>query len=75
MTANEFKAWRVDMAWSQEIAAERLGVTKRTIKYYEQGITSSGAVSEHVPKSVALAALALRFARDIAREEEHGAAQ
>lgn len=72
MTANEFAAWRAEMAWSQQTAADRLGVTKRTIKYYEQGITSSGAPAEHIPKSVALAALALRFARDIEQEGARG---
>jgi transcriptional regulator with XRE-family HTH domain len=66
MTASEFKEWRVAMGWSPQQAAEQLGVQRRTITYYEQGVTSSGAAQEHVPKSIALAALALKFGRDIA---------
>jgi hypothetical protein len=48
-----------------EVAADRLGVNTRTLKYYEQGMTSNGTVLEHVPISIGLAALALRFGRDV----------
>lgn len=75
MTASEFKEWRSAMGWSQQTAADQLGVNLRTVKYYEQGISSSGIAQEHVPKSIAMAALALRFGRQIAEEEEkYGAA-
>jgi transcriptional regulator with XRE-family HTH domain len=65
MTPSEFKQWRAAMGWSQQVAADRLGINTRTLKYYEQGITSSGVVLKHVPISIGLAALALRFGRDV----------
>jgi transcriptional regulator with XRE-family HTH domain len=74
MTASEFREWRLAMGWTQQLAADWLGVNVRTIKYYEQGISSSGAPQEHVPKSIAIAALGIRFARDVAEldgEEQH----
>lgn len=32
-----FKAWRGDREWSQEKAARNLGVTLRTVQYWEAG--------------------------------------
>jgi transcriptional regulator with XRE-family HTH domain len=70
MTANELKQWREAMALPQTSAARRLDVNIRTYRYYEQGVTSSGTPLDRIPRAVALAALALKFERDVAREME-----
>lgn len=67
MTANELKALREGLGWTQHVAAQNLGVNLRTYKYYEQGKTSAGSQLERIPRAVALAALSLRFQIDVAR--------
>ncbi len=67
MTPSELKEWRASMGWSQQIAAEHLDVALRTYKGYEWGTRSSGGSELDVPRSIALAALALRFVRDVQR--------
>jgi DNA-binding XRE family transcriptional regulator len=67
MTPTELKQWREDMGWTQQIAAEHLDVALRTYKGYEWGTRSSGGTELAVPRSIAIAALALRFARDVHR--------
>jgi DNA-binding XRE family transcriptional regulator len=37
MKPSEFKAWRKDCKLTQEQAAKKLGLKKRTIQYYEKG--------------------------------------
>jgi len=37
MKPSEFKAWRKDNQLTQEQAAKKLGLKKRTIQYYEKG--------------------------------------
>ena len=70
MTPEELKQWRAELGWSQQTAADRLGVTLRTYKYYEFGSTSAGKVLDEIPKAIAIAALALRFARDVEAERK-----
>lgn len=37
MTGFEFRIWRRGMNWTQERAAEELGISLRTYKVYEKG--------------------------------------
>jgi transcriptional regulator with XRE-family HTH domain len=65
MTPTELRQICLELGWTQKTAAERLGVTLRTYGYYEAGTTSSGTKLEHVPKTVAIAMRAYRFAYQI----------
>jgi putative transcriptional regulator len=40
ITADEMKAWRAKVAWSQMLAARWLKVSVRTLENWEQGIAS-----------------------------------
>ncbi len=55
MTPQELKDWRAVLGWSQQTAADRLGVTLRTYKYLESGVTSAGISRETVPVYIELA--------------------
>jgi transcriptional regulator with XRE-family HTH domain len=57
MTPPQFKAWRKAMGLKQKDAAERLGLKKRVIQYYEHGHRDGKKVD--VPKSVELACYAI----------------
>jgi transcriptional regulator with XRE-family HTH domain len=57
MTPRQFKAWRKAMGLKQKEAAEKLGLKKRVIQYYERGNRDGNAVE--VPKAVELACYAL----------------
>jgi transcriptional regulator with XRE-family HTH domain len=57
MTPHQFKAWRKAMGFRQREAAERLGLKKRVIQYYEHGARDGKKVE--VPKAVELACYAL----------------
>ena len=57
MTPQQFKAWRKAMGLKQKDAAERLGLKKRVIQYYEHGHRDGKKVD--VPKSVELACYAI----------------
>lgn len=57
MTAEGFRAWRKDLGLKQKDAAERLGLKKRMIQYYEKGNRDGKAVT--IPKTVRLACYAL----------------
>lgn len=57
MTPEEFKTWRKAMGLNQTRAARRLGLTLRTVQYYEKGERKGKKVS--IPKSVSLACYAL----------------
>jgi transcriptional regulator with XRE-family HTH domain len=65
MIPDDLRAIRLDLGWTQDAAAEHLGVNLRTYRYYEAGETSSGTQLARVPKAIALAMLAQRFVRDI----------
>jgi transcriptional regulator with XRE-family HTH domain len=57
MTPAAFKAWRKAMGLKQKEAAEKLGLKKRVIQYYEHGHRDGKKIE--VPKTVELAAYAL----------------
>jgi transcriptional regulator with XRE-family HTH domain len=57
MTPSQFKAWRKSAGLKQKEAAEKLGLKKRMIQYYETGKRDGKHVA--IPKAVALACYAL----------------
>ena len=57
MTPAAFKAWRKAMGLKQKEAAEKLGLKKRVIQYYEHGHRDGKKVE--VPKTGELACYAL----------------
>lgn len=57
MTPAQFKAWRKSFGLKQKEAAEKLGLKKRMIQYYETGKRDGKHVA--IPKAVALACYAL----------------
>ncbi|KZL21554.1 helix-turn-helix protein [Pseudovibrio axinellae] len=57
MEPSQFRAWRKSMGYKQKEAAERLGLKKRMIQYYEKGDRDGKPVE--IPKSVRLACYAL----------------
>ena len=57
MTPERFRAWRKGLGLKQKDAADRLGLKKRVIQYYEKGDRDGKEVE--IPKTVELACLAL----------------
>jgi transcriptional regulator with XRE-family HTH domain len=57
MTASQFRSWRKSLGLKQKDAAERLGLKKRMIQYYETGKRDGKAVA--IPTAVSLACFAL----------------
>lgn len=57
MTPQSLKAWRKRLGWKQKEAAERLGLKKRMIQYYEKGDRNGRPVE--IPLTVRLACHAL----------------
>lgn len=57
MAPEQFRAWRKGLGLKQRDAAERLGLKKRMIQYYEKGKRDGKAVV--IPKTVRLACAAL----------------
>jgi transcriptional regulator with XRE-family HTH domain len=57
MSPAEFRAWRKSHGLKQKEAAEKLGLKKRMIQYYETG--SRGGKKVVIPKTVELACYAL----------------
>ena len=57
MESAQFKAWRKGLGLKQREAAEKLGLKKRMIQYYETGKRDGKAVE--IPKAVRLACFAL----------------
>jgi transcriptional regulator with XRE-family HTH domain len=62
MTPAQFKSWRKNLGFKQKDAAERLGLKKRIIQYYETGQRDGKKVK--IPKSVRLACYALSLGVD-----------
>ena len=62
MTPHQFKTWRKALGLKQKDAADRLGLKKRVIQYYERGNRDGKKVE--VPKSVELACYALTLGVD-----------
>lgn len=57
MDPAEFKAWRKSLGLKQKEAAEKLGLKKRMIQYYETGRRGSKKVV--IPRTVELACYAV----------------
>lgn len=57
MKPKDFKRWRKSLGLSQKEAAERLGLKRRVVQYYEKGERDGKDVE--VPKAVRLACYAL----------------
>ena len=57
MTPREFKAWRKFCGLTQEQAAKKLGLKKRTIQYYEKG--ERDGKNFKIPRTTALACYAI----------------
>ncbi len=57
MNADSFKTWRKSLGLKQKDAAEKLGLKKRVIQYYEKGHRDGKDIE--IPKTVELACLAL----------------
>lgn len=57
MDSESFKDWRRSLGLKQKDAAEKLGLKKRVIQYYEKGDRDGKRVD--IPKTVELACLAL----------------
>jgi transcriptional regulator with XRE-family HTH domain len=57
MSPSEFKIWRKSLGLKQKDAAEKLGLKKRMIQYYETG--RRGGKKVVIPKTVELACYAL----------------
>ena len=80
MSPSEFKAWRKGMGLKQKEAAEKLGLKKRMVQYYEKG--RRGGKDVEVPKAIRLACYALSVGIDdydgtalvAARSSDSGAA-
>ena len=57
MNPAQFKAWRKSLGLKQKDAAEKLGLKKRMIQYYETGKRDGKKVE--IPKAIRLACYAL----------------
>ncbi|GGD39818.1 helix-turn-helix domain-containing protein [Aureimonas glaciei] len=57
MQPDDFRSWRKALGWKQKDAAEKLGLKKRVIQYYEKGDRDGKTIE--IPKTVELACLAL----------------
>jgi len=57
MGPEQFRTWRKSLGLKQKEAADRLGLKKRMIQYYEKGNRDGKAV--RIPKTVRLACYAL----------------
>ena len=76
LTPEQFKAWRTRMGWSQEHAAQRLGIGKSTVQLYERGHRAEDRRLIEIPLNIALACIALGMGltkydeKEIARYEK-----
>jgi transcriptional regulator with XRE-family HTH domain len=57
MTPEQFRQWRKGLGLKQKDAAERLGLKKRVIQYYENGKRDGKKVE--IPKAIELACYAI----------------
>lgn len=57
MSPQQFRSWRRTLGLKQKDAADRLGLKKRMIQYYEKGNRDGRPVE--IPKSIRLACYAL----------------
>lgn len=57
MTPEQFRNWRKANGWKQKELADRLGLKRRMIQYYERG--DRGGKEVEIPKTVRLACYAI----------------
>lgn len=57
MTPEQFRSWRKANGWKQRELADRLGLKRRMIQYYERGDRDGKQVE--IPKTVRLACYAI----------------
>ncbi|GAB5378226.1 MAG: hypothetical protein AcusKO_46880 [Acuticoccus sp.] len=57
MTPEQFRAWRKANGWKQRELADRLGLKRRMIQYYERGDRDGKKVE--IPRTVRLACYAI----------------
>lgn len=57
MTPDQFRNWRKANGWKQKELADRLGLKRRMIQYYERGDRDGKQVE--IPKTVRLACYAI----------------
>ncbi len=57
MTPDQFRAWRKANGWKQRELADRLGLKRRMIQYYERGNRDGKDVE--IPRTVRLACYAI----------------
>jgi transcriptional regulator with XRE-family HTH domain len=57
MKGHDFKRWRKGLELSQREAADRLGLKRRVVQYYEKGERDGGPVK--IPRTVRLACFAI----------------
>ncbi len=62
MSPETFKTWRKSLGLKQKEAADKLGLKKRVIQYYEKGHRDGKTVE--IPKNVELACVALALGYD-----------
>lgn len=61
MTPAQFKAWRTRLSFSQEEAAQALGISKGSVQLYEAGRRREDGRAVLIPKTVALACAAVAY--------------
>lgn len=59
MTPEDFKSWRLALNWSQQTAADQLGISKGSVELYERGSRRDDGRPVEIPKTIALACAAL----------------
>jgi transcriptional regulator with XRE-family HTH domain len=59
MTSAEFKRWREHMGWSQQAAANALGISKPSVEVYEHGRRLDDGRNVVIPRAIELACAAL----------------
>jgi len=60
MTKEQFKAWRKKMGFTQQQAADALGLYRLTIINYERGTRPENNLEVKIPRSIALACAAVQ---------------
>jgi len=60
MTNEQFKAWRQKMGFTQQQAADALGVNNRSVVNYERGVRYDDGRPVIIPRPIALACAAIK---------------
>lgn len=59
MNSHEFKVWREAMGFTQDAAAEALGISKASVVNYESGKRREDNRAVEIPRSISLACSAI----------------